>query len=323
MHKVISLSLVALLALGCASDPYASESGTPSGYGGMVEEALPPPPPLKGKLTVPTPSVIPTPVREFNKDEQAWLDAAWNIFKKQDPRWPEVRQEWVAMGIEAQSVLADNLYRAMVAARAASALHLVDTARKDLVLLGEPAVPTVVYGLATRAFRGENGEEVRVGQSILHDAAETLSLIGAPAVPGLLDIARSGEKVLVTEAVWALGNIGDARARSTILELAQSSDWQTRSGATLALRGYDDTEVGAMLVRRLEDEESLVVQRAAQAMVARRNKDVLPACVGVLERSLESGRAISARGAEFTLKKLTGKSHGHDTAAWRRLLGER
>jgi hypothetical protein len=223
-----SLALAVLLS-ACASTPEDSRN---SGWGGIVEEQIEPPAPLAGKLTVPTPSVPPYPVREFTPEEQAFLDRAWAAFRREDPEWAELRIRWFDMGPEAAGVLAENLYRAMVMSRAKGALRLVEVSKKELMALRDAAVPVVIGGLSVRATRTPEGEEVRVGQEILHDAAEVASFIGAGAVPGLLDIAACGEPSLSREAIWALGNIADPRSEEALLGLSSDPNISWRSAAT-------------------------------------------------------------------------------------------
>lgn len=321
MHRSGPLpALALLLALaGCASGP-GGEEPPRSGWGGIRDESPPPPAPLKGSLSVPTPSVRPYPEREFTAEEREWFDRAWGAFKEGAAGWPEARDRWRSMGPEAEGLLAWNLYRAMVASRAGGALHLVEDARRDLVLMGEGAVPALVAGLSVRAVRREDGSEVRVGQEVLHDAAETLSLIGEPAVPGLLDIAGSGEKGLVQEAVHALGNIGDPRAEGLLLRLAGDRDWALRGAAVLALRRYRTDRAREALLAALEDPESFVVQRASQAMVTEKRTDCLPGLVEALDRGSRAGRIFTVRAAGWALQRITGESLGTDVAAWRSWL---
>jgi len=189
--------------------------------------------------------------------------------------------------------------------------------------VGEGAVPVLVGGLAIRAVKTDAGEEIRVGQEVLHDAAEALSLIGTPSVPGLMDIARAGETSQVTEALHALGNIGDPRAEATVLEIARSGDWQQRSAAVLALRKYTSEAAVVRMVQALEDPESLVVERAAQALATGRHRTAAPDVVDALERSLRDGRVLPVRACVFVLRSLTGETLGEDPAGWRAKLGVR
>jgi hypothetical protein len=314
-----------LLAAGasgaCASGGDGGSGGAP--YGGVVEERPPPPEPLKGRLSVPTPSVVAPPSREFSEEERRILDPAWAAFRSRDAGWPRWRERWHALGAEARGLLADNLYRAMVAARARGALHLVEEARKELVLLGADAVPVLVGGLAVRAVRTPDGDELRVGQEILRDAAEALSIIGAPAVPGLRDIATSGERALAREAIWALGNIGDPSALDDLLLLTGDADDAVRSTAVLALRRYADTRAAGRLLGALDDPEVLVVEKAGEALASRRLDDAVPGLVDALEQGVRDGRNAKVRVAAWCLRKLTGQDHGADAAAWRRWLGSR
>lgn len=295
----------------------------PAGWGGIVEEAPEPPAPLQGKLSVPTPSVAPYPLREFTQEEQAFFDNAWTAFKQGDPAWGELRQRWWDMGPEATGLLAENVYRALVASRVQGALGLVEEAKKELVFMGEGAVPVLVGALAVRAVRTADGREVTVGQEVLHDAAEAVSVIGAPAVPGLLDIVRSGEPSLVKESLWALGNIADPRAEETIETLTTDPNSFVRSAAVLALRRYDTDPARARMVAALEDADSLVVERGAQALATGRQAAALPAVVDVLERAVREGKGLTVRACEFALQSITGEKGDHDSAGWRRVIGRK
>jgi len=277
---------------------------------------------VTGALSVATPSVSGYPDREFSGEERAFFDAAWRVFKEDSPRWLEAREQWRAMDGAARGLLAMNLYRALTTARMQSAPHLVARAKNDLVLLGEDAVPALVGGLSVRAVTREDGTVVPVGQALLHDAAEALSLVGAPAVPGLLDIAGSGELSLVQEAVFALGNIGDPRAEPLLLRLARDPNWSLRGTAVLALRKYPGGAARDRMVEALGDGESFVGEMAARALVTEKRTDALPGIVEELERAVRDGGIARVRACAWTLAKITGKDLGSDPAAWRKHLAE-
>jgi len=311
------LAAAAVLLAGCSSGP---EHRTPASWGGIVEETPEPPPPMTGLLSVPTPSVAPYPEREFTGEEKAFFERAWTAFKQGDREWPEMRVQWLGMGPEAVGLLAENMYRALVASRARGALHLVEAAKNELRAMGEGAVPVLVGALAVRAVRTAGGGEVAVGQEVLHDAAEVASFAGPPAVPGLLDVAGCGEPSLVTEAVWALGIIGDPRAEEALGRLAAGENPYIRAAAVLALRHYDTEASRARMVAALEDEDRLVVDRAAQALAADRRAAAAPAIVDVLERAARDGKVGTAKACVFALQAITGERIGPDAAAWRRVL---
>ncbi len=317
--------LAAVLALGIASGCASGEAApVRTGWGRISEEKPPPAAPLTGALSVPTPSVQPYPTREFTQEERAFFERAWTAFKQGEDDWPELEEKWRMMGPEAVGVLAENLYRAMVAARISGALRLVEEARKDLVLLGADAVPVLVGGLSIRAVHDDQGREMRVGQEVLHLVAEILSVIGAPSVPGLLDIAASGEPNLVGEAVWALGNIGDPRSEELLLRMAAGGEWQVRAAAVLALRRYDSGAARTRMVAALEDAEPLVVERAAQALATGKHRGAARGIVDVLERAMRDGRIQTTRYCVLALQKITGETRiGSDPAAWRERLAER
>jgi len=306
-----------LLLAACAATP---EPEPNAGWGGIVEDQVEPMPPLAGKLAVPTPSVVPYPVRDFTPEELAFIDRAWAAFRKGDPAWAELRVQWFDMGPEAAGVLAENLYRAMVLSRARGALQVVEISKKELMALRDAAVPVVIGGLSVRATKTAEGEEVRVGQEILHDAAEVASFIGQGAVPGLLDIAGCGEPSLVREAVWALGNIADPRAEEALLRISSDPNIYIRAEALLALRRYPTAAAGDRLVAALEDPDSFVAERAARAIVAGKRTEVLPAVVDLLDRAARAGNILAAKECVNALSGLTGEKLGPDAAAWRRAL---
>ena len=220
--------------------------------------------------------------------------------------------------------MAGSLFRALVAARAQAAPHLAERAKNELALLGESAVPALVSGLSVRAVKREDGTVVPVGQTVLHDAAETLSVIGEPAVPGLLDIAGSGEISLVQEAVFALGNIGDPRSEDVLLRLSRDGEWVVRGAAVLALRRYPSAGATERMLEALLDGENYVVQRAAQGLATAKRTDALPGIVDRLEAAVAGGNVFSTRACTWTLAKITGRDLGSDPAAWRaHLAGNR
>jgi len=263
------------------------------------------------------------PLRDFTEEERRFFDAAWALFRRRAPEWPEAREQWISGGPEAQSLLAENLYRAMAASRAANAPELLEVSRKELIVLGAPAVPVLVGVLATRAIRTSEGDEIRTGQELRSDAAETLALIGAPAVPGLMDVAGCGEWVFAGEAIRALGNVADPRAEDLLLRLARDEEWRTRGAAALALRGYADERAARALLAALGDREPFVAKQAAVGLARRKRDDAVPGIVEEMERAARDGRGAAVKLCGGALRSITGERHGDDPAAWRRWLGSR
>jgi hypothetical protein len=324
-RSILALTLFVSLA-GCSSPgdaPLPGETARTDTWSNFVEEPPAPPEPLVGPRSVPTPSIARVPNREFTPAERNLMDGAWAAFKAGDPAWEEGRVAWHALGVEARGVLAENLYRAMVAARAGGAIHLVQVARKELVLLGEESVSVLIPALATRAVVSPDGQEIRVGQEVLRDTAEALSVIGAASVPGLLDIAGSGVNVLVREAVWALGNIGDPRAETLLVALTADPDWAVRAEACRALRSLGGATAEAALLRCLEDAEGYVVQRAAESLAKRKSETCLPAVLALLDSSHRAGKTLQARASHWVLVRITGQDLPLDPEAWRRHLRTR
>lgn len=321
LPALLPLLLPALAACASDPDPRGGDAPAAGGWDRFASAEAPPPPEFSGALSVPTPSVAASPVREFTAEEKAFFDEAWRCFKEDSPRWLLARERWQAMDAAARGLLASTLHRAMVSARAQSAVHLVSRARSEIALLGEDAVPALVGGLSVRAVRREDGTVAPVGQAVLHDAAEALSVIGPPAVPGLLDIAGSGEMSLVQEAVFALGNIGDPRAEGALLRLSRDPEWALRGAAVLALRRLPGEAARDRLVEALSDPETFVAQRAAQGIVTGKRTDCLPGVVDQLERGVAAGAIFQVRACAWALKEVSGRDLGSDPAAWRAFLG--
>src|SRR6185436_18365373 len=113
------------------------------------------------------------------------------------------------------------------------------------------------------------------------EAAEILSLIGAPAAAPTVDaLGRAQTKGGKRFALQALGNMGDrggAAAADTLTEYVRDPDLVLRMEAVHGLRNFKDQGTLDTLVATLSDEDTAVRREAAESLVARRAVSAAPA----------------------------------------------
>lgn len=232
-----------------------------------------------------SPSAPPT-IRTFPQATQAFMKSALHQFSAQDPRWETTRREWLALGQREAEFLVQQMWGALLAAQTRNAPDLVERARHELALIGEPSVPLMCEVLTTGTVLIEDprtGEPTPVSIDDLQrrEAAEVLAIIGAPAVRATVEaLGRAQAKGGKRFALQALGNMGDRggpEAARALTTYTRDDELILRIEAVRGLRNWKDQATLDTLVGALADAEDLVRIEAAASLVAREAVSAVPA----------------------------------------------
>jgi hypothetical protein len=181
----------------------------------------------------------------------------------------------------------------------------------ELVALGAIAVPVLVQDLLLH----EQPHLRELG-------GELLAHVGAPAVPALQRVTRSGAPKQRRAAARALGRIGvDANVLATLRELAADGDYTVRADSLRALRdGGPDAQ--ALLVERLRGDDDPFVRRVAADTLAHfENRTAALALADYLEHCIRTKDVEGERTAHRALAAMSRDRAVRTTAAWREWAG--
>ncbi len=225
----------------------------------------------------------------FTPAQRATMETAWAAFKRNSPGWPVLRDRWIELGEKPTNVLVENLLRAMVLSRLGNYPEGFDRARKELILLGAKAVPTVAGALERGVwYSAAEKREVPLPAGVVVDLTELLAIAGSPSVPWLADLCSHRQATIRRAAAKALGQIGDPEGLEAVFRmLAGGGDWADRMAAANALGYSRSARAVDPLIRALRDPDSSVVQEAARSLARLGAREAIPA----LETRREEARA--------------------------------
>jgi hypothetical protein len=180
----------------------------------------------------------------------------------------------------------------------------------EIDALGAVAVPTLV------------------GDLLLHPqpqprelGIELLARVGAPALPAVEAVARTGEPRQRRAAARTMGAIGvDATGFAILAQMAGDADYTVRADALLSLRsGGDDAQ--RLLLEKLRADPDPYVRRAAAKTLAHYPVQVSGlALVDYLERCEREKDRDGEKAAQESLKGLTNVRGFRTPAQWRAVL---
>jgi HEAT repeat protein len=157
-----------------------------------------------------------------------------------------------------------------------------------LQVLGELAHPRALPVLL-RAFT-DRDFNVRMR------AGGALQQLGAPAVPALIELARTVEADLRASILSCLRHIGDPRAVSLALGQLDAPDRHVRAAAIACVGRLRPPEARAFLEARLPDPEPAVRGALCEALGALGDRASVPLLLRLLKEDGDSGvRAAAAR----------------------------
>ncbi len=293
---------LALAASGCSSD--GASSGDPDARSASGD----------AQTQVTAPSEADGTARTFDPATRDFMMEGLRQFSGGDPAWPATRRRWLSMGRRESDFLVGAMFAALLAAQRVNAPDLVQRARHELVLIGEPYIEFLAGILATGTVATiydrieEKEKPIRVDDDTRREAAEVLALIGGPAAAATarsLDRAetKSGRRF----ALQALGNMGDRGGRvagDALARWAHDDDWVLRVEAVHGLRSFSDAATRVALETALRDDEKLVRENAVRGLMGRRDRASLPALRRALTAAQDSARLGEARHIRSAIARI-------------------
>jgi len=128
----------------------------------------------------------------------------------------------------------------------------------------------------------------------LHTITKILENIGRDAVPGLLDALTLDNPEELSRVCYTLGQIKDSSAVDGLMKTVNHDDWRVRSGAIGALGKIGDTRANAAVMRGLTDTVETVRKSAAVATGRLKNVEAIPALVHILGDSFYGARMTAS-----------------------------
>jgi hypothetical protein len=226
---------------------------------------------------------------EFTPAQRAKMEVYWDAFKHESHTWPQLRDEWIAMGDKATLTLAENLLRAMILSRLANQPRFAMMARTELIFLAEPTVPLVEGVLADPNFYDPGMKKmVRLPTEVQNELFELLLISEAASVPSLIRLSKAEVPGVRRKALDSLGRLKDRRGTPVLVEtLATADHWIDRMTAARALGYGTDPAATRALVKALADPDETVVIEAARGLARQGATDAVEA----LEKRAETAKA--------------------------------
>lgn len=239
------------------------------------------------------------------------FDAAWSRFLKNDPGWREVRDEWVALGPQAVSILVENLIRVYVLAHDAGDGPTYYRARDELAVYKDESIPYLVEGLS-----GDN----KADSVVRNLCSDLLAWLGDPALPAIEKAyGRAGQQGRAALA-RALKKMQSRASIPLLMEIAGGSDDFAVRIEALDTLGRMGAKEAAPVMRRCLSDGDVSVRKFAATWIGALgdgSPGVLEDLVECLERALGRNEGEIARACRASLKRLSGQDHGLDPARWR------
>lgn len=195
-------------------------------------------------------------------------------------------------------------------ASAAKLGHRVENgALGEIKSLGARAVPTLVGDL----LRHDQPQPRELG-------IELLALVGAPAIPAVQEVARTGDDKARRAAARTLGRIGvDDAVFKTLSELAVDSDYTVRADALRGLRTGGEPSVQLLLERMRDDQDPFVRRVAARTLGEWRSTRTATVLIDYLEKCKRDRDWLGEQAAQISLQRMAGTRGPRTPEAWRAL----
>lgn len=189
----------------------------------------------------------------LKEEEKERLKDWWKVYLRGEKRWEGIRQEWLSLGEESQKLLVLNLMRELIDSYTKRDFFRMDKARRELVLTGSPAVPSLIQSFSW-------------GGDFRKISSEILVLMGEPAEEPLVEALGDGEASIRKGAARSLGGFKGKRAVKSLTRTALAdSDWQVRVEALHSLASIRDPSSLRTFRMALEDGEGEVKKAAFRA----------------------------------------------------------
>ena len=195
----------------------------------------------------------------------------WELYRRQDTRWPVERDRFKTRSEGAGYLLAAHVmkYYMQVNAVRAKAGKKLREVKDEVVAVGKPCVPALTNLVVLDRIAVGGGRFFVPDDLTRRDCIEMIGRIGRVATPELLktlkrtDLSIKGRRL----ALLALGGTKDVRALETLAtHLRTHKSWQVRADAASAIAKLGSPRGVKHLVDAIKtDPDKAVVKRAAQA----------------------------------------------------------
>lgn len=172
---------------------------------------------------------------------------------------------------------------------------LVEPAKKELIEMGEKAVPQMITKLKTEDARER------------HTVEYIFKEIGDTAIPYLIEALDTDNLYQLRLASSCLGKIGNDRATEHLLKLFTHTEHTVRSSAATAIGNIGDTTAVDEVIEILADETETVRKSAAVALGKIGHPSAIETLTGALDDPHFSVR-YSAAGSMVKIGEQAGKT---------------
>lgn len=239
----------------------------------------------------------------LSDDRRKELSGRWQLYVRDDPKWPAAREQWLSGPESERQLLLDNLLRQVIAddnaARGEGSSGYATRARQELKWFGAEPIPLLVEGMRGLAARDRVDVIAldRIG-SALTELQAVSALAEMAGTPGGSESSEASVKLRLA-AVRALQPIPDPAVTKVLLERVKGdAAWSVRGAAVDALRSREqEPGVHAALVAALDDPDGYVRGEAIGALATGLDPQTNAGAFERLIRILVGDRDATARKA--------------------------
>ncbi len=213
-------------------------------------------------------------VPKATKQERADFVRVWELYRKNDGRWPTERDRFKVRSEGAGYLLAGHIMKHYVQVNAvrAKAGRQLTQVKDEVVAVGAPCVPALVNLMVMDRINAGGGKFFVPDDITRRDCLDMIERIGRVATPDLMatlkrkDLGVKGRRL----ALLALGGTRDVRGLKMIAHhLRTHPSWQVRADAATAMGKLGSPRGVEHLVYAIKnDADKAVVRRAGKAREA-------------------------------------------------------
>lgn len=257
-----------------------------------------------------------------SKAEAERLKIAEKAYRDNDPTYPALRDELAAAPTTAYW-LTRLFVRDMFVVREGRPLGADQDLLRAAARIEDPVEVRAIQEITTL---GGAAVPALVGDLLLHPqpqprelGIELLGYVGNPAIPAVLDVARSGDARNRRAAARALGRLGESGEVLTALEaLARDGDFTVRADAARGL-AHGGIAAGDLLRRMAAgDPDAFVRRTAVRALSGHPGRDTANALVAYLARCEKDVDTQGYDAAQDCLQKLASARGPRTLEAWQK-----
>lgn len=202
---------------------------------------------------------------------------------------------------------------------------LAPTGGQEIVVRAvEGADPVAVRATAEIRHLGVKAVPILIGDLLLHEdtlprelGVDLLAVVGAAAVPDLVDVAQRGDVRQRRAAARALGRVGaPEQVLPVLVGMASDPDYTVRADALRGLAGCGEAALGPLVDRLTGDQDPFVQRVAAEQLGRFPVQASAKALAAYLQRSIRGDDRSGERAAQAALQVLAGRRGLRTPEAW-------